>query len=494
MNVSGDRGRLFRAMASAGLVAASLSSCATPSPIRAEVPGGERADARQALLISSSDSLVGDPVPAQWWSLFHDPTLTALQRRALDQNLDLQSAAARVEAAAARSGLVRAGRLPGLAAEASYTRGSLSEQSPMVALGAPSTPTNNWTAGYRATWELDLWRHQRNLENAAILRVEGGGWQREAIATSLSADIAQAYLQLRGTQAKQLLSKRNESIAQDLVKLTQSRFDNGVATSFEVHAAASALEDVRASMVSLDRTQLDLMNALALLLADTPRALDAQLSAAPFPILPQKISVGIPSQVALARPDIKRADAELRAALADVAAAKADFYPRVTLGADAGIEAFNFDDLGRSGSTGFSVGPSFHIPIFQGGRLTSNLRLTEARHREAAIEYRKAVLTAWHEVDDALTNYTHELRRNDHLARSQESGEKALGVARRSFQAGNADMITVLDAQRTAVANDLRLADSNTECALAVVALYRSLGGGWDDTMSTAPSDTGSAP
>jgi outer membrane protein TolC len=200
----------------------------------------------------------------------------------------------------------------------------------------------------------------------------------------------------------------------------------------------------------------------------------------PLPSLPASIPVGIPSELAHRRPDILRAEAQLHAAVAAIGIAKADFYPRIGLRGRAGAEAFEVDDLASWDSRFFSVGLTVHLPIFQGGRLVQRLALGEARQRQAALAYRQTVLRAWHEVDNALDALAARQEQYAELLVSYEQNRQALQVAERGYQEGAADYLSVLTAQRNLLASQTSLNASATGATLALVQLYKSLGGGWD--------------
>ena len=210
-----------------------------------------------------------------------------------------------------------------------------------------------------------------------------------------------------------------------------------------------------------------------------PRELDARLGTAALPAMPARLPIGVSSELARMRPDIQQADARLRAAVADIGAAKADFYPRVGLTGGFGYQAFDASDLGSWSTRRYAVGPTLYLPIFQGGRLQSNLALSEARHRQAGIAYQQTVLRAWHEVDDALRAYTIERQRHAQLEIAQSENQTALDVVQRAYQQGTADFTSVLVARRSLLLSQAELTQSTTAAALSVVSLYRALGGGW---------------
>ncbi|NUT87618.1 efflux transporter outer membrane subunit [Pseudomonas corrugata] len=430
-----------------------------------------------ANVASTSDAAV----PSQWWRLFNDAVLTQLQSRAQAGNLDLQMASERIEQSRAQLGITASQLQPNVGAYASYTREANSENGKFAALGAPTDATNFWQLGFDASWEIDLWGRARRAREGAAAALEASVYDREAARVALSAEVARTYLQLRGTQAQLDIARQNLAVAERTLGLAESRERNGVATHFETATARAQLATIKALLPELSQRRNAQMNALALLLGEQPRTLDAQLGPAmPLPSLPTRIPVGVSSELARRRPDILRAEARLHAATAAIGVAKADFYPRIGLKGRIGVEAFDSGDLLSWDSRTFSIGPTVYLPIFQGGRLTQRLTLNESRQKSAALAYRKTVLRAWHEVDNALDAWAAQQRQHDELQMSFEQNRQALHAAERGYQQGAADYLSVLTAQLNVLASQTRLNASTTDATLTVVNLYKSLGGGWD--------------
>jgi NodT family efflux transporter outer membrane factor (OMF) lipoprotein len=420
-------------------------------------------------------------VPSQWWLLFNDATLARLQSRAQAGNLDLQMASERIEQSRAQLGITSSQLQPNVGAYASYTREALSENGKFAALGAPTDATNFWQLGFDASWEIDLWGRARRAREVAAASLEATVYDREAARVALSAEVARTYLQLRGTQAQLDIARQNLAVAERTLGLAESRERNGVATHFETATARAQLATIKALLPELSQRRNAQMNALALQLGEQPRALDAQLGPAmPLPSLPTRIPVGVSSELARRRPDILRAEARLHAATAAIGVAKADFYPRIGLKGRLGVEAFDSGDLSSWDSRTFSIGPTVYLPIFQGGRLTQRLELNESRQKSAALAYRKTVLRAWHEVDNALDAWAAQQRQHDELQMAFEQNQQALHAAERGYQQGAADYLSVLTAQLNVLASQTRLNASTTGATLTVVNLYKALGGGWD--------------
>ncbi|WP_312974780.1 efflux transporter outer membrane subunit [Stutzerimonas nitrititolerans] len=455
-----------------------LSGCINmPSVQLPSFDTGAALQSREALL-AGQPALSGSRAPADWWQLFNDSTLSSLESE-LNLNLDLQSALLRIEESRAQLGLVDAPRRPTLSASSGYSRSAISENSPTHRLGAPTEGQDMWSLGLQANWELDLWGHLRHLSEAAQAELKAAYYGRHALEVSVAADVARNYLLLRGVQAQTSLIEQNLQVARDLVRMADSRERNGIATRFDAAAARADVAGLKARLVQLNHQGDALMNALALLLGKPPRELDERLARASLPLMPSRLPIGVPSELARQRPDILQAEARLQAAVENIGAAKADFYPRISLTGGLGVQAFDLSDLGSWGSRNYSVGPTIYLPIFEGGRLRSQLALSKAHQRQAAVAYQQTVLRAWHEVDDALGTYASELKRHEQLELAVEQNEIALRVAQRSYQQGSESFTSVLVARRNLLASQGALSDCATASALAVVSLYRALGGGW---------------
>lgn len=428
-------------------------------------------------------------VPAAWWTLFDDALLSSLQGRAASRNLDIQAASARVEQSRAQLGIAGAALLPSVGVAAGYSRAGVSENGVLARLGASSRPYELWQGDFQASWELDLWGHARRLRESAAASAEASLYGREAVRVAVAAEVARNYLLLRGRQTQLDIIRQHLEIARHALRIAESRERNGVATRFDTAAARARLATTEAMAPQVAHQRDAAMNALALLLGEPPRALDAELGPAlPVPEMPRQIPVGLPSQLAQRRPDILQAQARLQAATADIGAAQADFYPRISLGGSLGLQALDASDMGNWSSRQFSVGPTLYLPIFQGGRLRQTLALTEARAQAAAIDYQQTVLNAWHEVDGALGAYAAEVQRHAQLRTAWEQNRLALEVSQRSYREGTADYLSVLVAQRNLLESQSALADGATGTGLALVGLYKALAGGWDPAALGASS------
>jgi NodT family efflux transporter outer membrane factor (OMF) lipoprotein len=488
--------KLYRLLAAA--ILAAVSGCAVGPDFHR--PDGDL----QQVVLQAKDAaptatgVTADPVPQAWWTLFKDPVLDSLVAQAWDSNLDLQAATARLRQSRAQEGIAGAGLLPQVGSHATYQKQAVSPYGPWGLVGAPAAPHDSFDIGFDASWEIDLWNHQGRIQEGALAQVEASAYDREVVRVSLAAEIARTYLTLRGTQERLDIARQNQDIAQHMVRLAQSRQRNGVATRFDLASALAQSAEVDALVPALRQQQNELMNALALASGEPPRHLDDVLS--PTGRIPEalpQIAVGIPSELARRRPDILKAEARLHAATADIGAAEADFYPRISLIGSLGLLSFKEADLGKWSARQFSVGPSVYLPIFEGGRLKQTLELTKAREQAAAIDYRKTVLQAWHEIDNALNARLSTQQRHDALAVAYKQSSEALDAARQSYLNGATDYVSVLVAQHNVLSSQLELSESSTAAAVSMVTLYKALGGGWDPKVlaaTTARDPSATAP
>jgi len=460
---------------------ASLAGC-TVGPDFAAPENG----LKEAVLTPRADYASVSPtsvseVPSQWWKLFNDPILSELESKAQSANLDLQAATTRIEQSRAQLGITSSQLLPSVGANASYSREAISEQGIFALLGAPTSPDNFRQIGFDTHWEMDFWGRVRRAREGATATLEATVYDREAVRLAVAAEVARTYLQLRGTQAQLDIAAQNKEIAAHALKLTESRARNGVATRFENSSARAQLATINAMIPELTQRRNTLMNALALLLGERPRALDQQLrQTMPLPSLPTEVPVGVSSELAHGRPDILRAEAQLHAATAAIGVAKANFYPNISLNGRIGVEAFESGDLSSWDSRYFSIGPTVYLPLFQGGQLVQRLALNEARQKAAALVYRQTVLQAWHEVDNALDAWAAQQRQHAELQVAFAQNKEALQVAERGYREGAADYLSVLTAQRNLLASQTSLNTSATNATLTLVNLYKALGGGWN--------------
>jgi NodT family efflux transporter outer membrane factor (OMF) lipoprotein len=449
-----------------------------------------------------------------WWALLGDPELVALESRLATDNLDVQAASARLLQSRAGMRIAGADQYPMLSGAASYNREQASPNGIVSLLGvtpagvqpqsaggnsafgvssmpgATGSPAYNlWQYGFDASWELDLWGRVRRGVEAANAAMQASVEDRRAILVSAQAELARDYIELRATQTLLSITQNNLKLARDTVKLTRLQLTEGVTTNLDVANASAQVASIEARLPPLEARRDALINALSLLLGEGPGALGKALAdASAIPSLPAQAPIGFPSELVRRRPDIRRAEAQLHSATAEIGVAKADFYPQITLTGSLGSQSLQLSSLGDWASHQFVFGPSISLPIFQGGRLKGTLELRKAQQQEAAIVFQRTVLQAWHEVDDALSAYDAEQRRRDRLKEVVQQDQVALAVAQQRYREGAIDFLNVLTVQRDLLNAESDLAQSRATAAVNLVTLYKALGGGWETAFPEVPT------
>lgn len=455
-------------------LASGLAACAQPD--RFQPPLTATPDTHLAHEPALSTAIM----PAKWWQQLHDPQLDALMEQAMQDNIDLQLAATRVAASRAQAGLVEAASQPQLGMQAGYSRNANSAHSPIVRLGASTRAYDLWQVGLQSSWELDLWGHLRQQQNAARASAQASAYGAEATRVAVLANVAQHYLLLRHGQRAASLNHQQWQLASQQRALLASRERNGLLGKAAVERADAALAQLQARQENLERQNSALLNALALLLGQPPGSLEQQLGqASALPLPSDTLPTGLPSTLARQRPDILQAEAELHAAVAGVAAAEADFYPRLSLSGHLESLAFNGHDLGMWNARQFSFGPALYLPLFNGGRLRQSLALSQVQQQQAAIHYRQTVLNAWHEVDDAAQAWhsAQAVLIQSTLALQQYGSNSH--HARRAYEAGSSSKLEWLEARSAELERQLAVDDARAAVSQSMVALYRALGGNW---------------
>ena len=437
----------------------------------------------------------------EWWSSFRDPELNSLVERAADRNLDLKLALERVQEARAARGIARSGYFPSVDAGVSATRlrGGIS-QGVIRAVPSSADPdarpslispfeTNSFQGNLSASWEIDVFGGIRRGVEAAAADAAAAEENRRDVLVILLGDVGRVYAQLRGFQRRLEIANKNIKTQQDTLDLTAARAQAGLASELDVSRAAAQLESTKAVVPNL-LSGIDVsVHRLSVLLAEEPGALRSELEkTSPIPSVGPDVEVGLPSGLLQRRPDIRRAEAQLAAATARVGEAKADLFPRFLLTGTAGRQATQLSDLTLGLGNFFSFGPGISVPLFNGGRIRSNIAVQASRQRAALIGYRSAILNALEEVQNALVNYSDEQERRDRLDQAVRQSQLAVDLAAEQYQAGLVDFLSVLEAQRALYANEDQLVQSQTSVTTNLVTLYRALGGGWSAGSVVSPN------
>lgn len=433
---------------------------------------------------------------AAWWRTFNDPLLTRLVERARAASPELKIAVLRVQQSRAQRGIVAGGRWPSFTARASGQRQRLSEYGSSTrlidAIGAPGGQRDAiidvlaeehsvYQAGFDAAWELDLWGRVRRSVEAADASLRASEEDLHDAQTSLASEVVRAYLEWRGIQEQLRIARSDIQSSEGALELATYRADGGLVSQQDVISRRAQLADVRAQIPQLEQAERRTMNAIELLLGEQPGRLRAELAGSQAgPVPPSSVDIGVPSEVARRRPDIRRAEAQLHATTAQIGVAIADLYPRITLTGGFLAEALQVGDLAEWGARQWTIGPSLQLPIFDGGRRRATIELRQLQQQEAAVNYQRTVLRAWHEIDDALSSFAAEQRRNQELATAVAAARESYELAQLRYERGLTNNLIALDAQRTLLQTQRAYSESTTAISLQLVALYKALGGGWD--------------
>jgi NodT family efflux transporter outer membrane factor (OMF) lipoprotein len=414
-----------------------------------------------------------------WWTIFNDPTLNGLMDRAVRANHDLRIAVARVDEARAQLGVVIGYLFPQVDARADYSKRRVSPNAQPFNIN--QIYQSRYSLGFDASWELDLFGLARRQLEATAADLEAWNENRRAVMVSLMGEVAANYVSLRGNQLQLAVLRENVATAKGTVELTQARLAAGVATTLDVSRAEALHASAEASLPQVEAALKQTVHRLSVLLGLAPEALAAELEReAPIPAAPDRVVVGLPSQLLLRRPDVRRAERRLASATASIGVAVAELYPRVSLTGAFGLDSLGSSDLFSWKSRAWSLGPSIRWPIFAGGRLKAQVAVEDARTAQALAEYEKTVLVALEDVENALVAYLREGQRRKLLETAVAADRKSVELADDLYRKGLTSFIDVLDAQRALYLAQSELARSQAQVTLDLVALYKALGGGWE--------------
>ncbi|MFT3904790.1 MAG: efflux transporter outer membrane subunit [Steroidobacteraceae bacterium] len=488
------------------LLAMVLAGCAAgpdfvkPTPAAPDDWNGWRSG--DASLRSSPEA--ARALPAQWWQAFNDETLDALEQRATTASPDLRTAALHFAQARAQRTTVAAQRGPQLDASASATRQRQSENGAATRvyseLGSSSSlfdtsslidllsqPYTLYQAGFDASWEFDLWGRVRRSVEAADANVEQQAALLELARLSLASEVARNYFELRTAQRQISLMRQDVAALEERARLLQARVEGGVLDHTDLQRQRAELAALKAQLPPLLAQEAACANQIALLLGEHPGALQAELApqdAVASTALPD-LALGLPSAIALRRPDIRAAEARLHSATASIGIARAELYPSIRLGGKFGYESYLSGNFSDWGSRTWSVGPSLSLPIFDHGRRTATVHLRELQQQEVAVNYQQTVLKAWQEIDDALSAYTAEQQQARELQNRSDAASDAYALAQARYDGGITDFTAVLDAQRSDLQARRDLVASEGRLNTRYVTVNKAIG--------NAPLDTASA-
>ena len=419
-----------------------------------------------------------------FWKSFNDTTLNELIEDALRANHDIRIAITHLREARAIHGETRLDFAPTVTAGADHVEARGSERQTFA--GA-TRDQDYYQASFDAFWELDFFgRVRRNNEAAAALvqAAEAGVYDTQV---SVTAETARSYFELRGSQQRLEVARRNAANQGESLRITQARLDAGRGTQLDVSRAQAQLSATLATIPDLEAAVTRATLRLGVLTGRSPDALLTRLNKSQaLPALPATYSIGTPESLLRRRPDIRMAERQLAASTAAIGVAVADLFPRISFVGSWGFDAVSSGDLGHGASESYAFGPSIQWAAFNLGRVNQRIRQREAATDGALARYEQTVLRALEETDASLTDYAKARIKQQHLQSSASASAQAAQLARARFDSGVADFLTVLDAERTMLEAEDRLAQSETQTATALLAMYKALGGGFRPLPSEA--------
>lgn len=422
------------------------------------------------------DEAAQDEPAAEFWRGFQDEQLDALVARALKANADLRIASANLRETRALARFADAQFLPSVDVVAGAGRARARNSA-----GKPQTD-NTYSVGFDVNWEADLFGRLGDASRAAgadVLASEAG---LQFVHLSVSAEVARTYFELRGLQERLRVAYASLETQRAVLELVEARLEAGRGTAFDAERARVLVQFTAASVPALEAALLRARYRLSRLCGEPPTAFDAELSA-PKP-LPGLKSVGLggigsPESLLRRRPDILAAEQQAAAAAARVGVARAELFPRITLGGTIGLNALTPGTLGDGASYAYSLGAQMVWNLLDFGRIRAQIAAADARGNAAMLVYERTVLTALEETEGALATYTRSQRQAEHLYDAARAAENAALVARERFTVGVSDFLSVLDAEREMLSARDQLAQAQTAAATSLVGVYKALGGGW---------------
>lgn len=467
--------RLARSLAVLALVASSAGCILTkdiPDPAL-EIPDGYKA----ARLSTAKDA----PPTLDWWRGFRSRELTGLMEEAQTVNLDIAAATARFKQADAQARIAGAALLPSLSGtgQEAYSRTSGSSSSGLTIGGREVV---NYSASFSASYELDFWGKNRDAAQAAEETASATRFDRDVVALTTLTTVANAYFQVLAAQDRLRTAQRNIASADRILNAIKDRLRAGTGNDLDVAQQESVLANQRAQVPPLRQTLDQNINALATLVSRPPEAVRV-IGGSLNNIASPRVTPGLPSELLTQRPDIRRQESQLASATANIGSARAQFFPSIQLTGQGGYQSSALSALFQPQAAFFSMVGSLTQPIFDGGRILGNFELTKARQDELLQIYRKTVVQAFADVDNALMSIRQTTERLRLQRQVVAASRRAFELSEQQLRAGTADIVTVLNTQTTLFQAEDLLWQAQLARLLAIVSLYQALGGGWEPRM-----------
>lgn len=462
------------------VIALALSACVTgPDYVRPELPAPERNVRADAVLITDAEA------EAEFWRRLGDPLLTRLVDEALSANHDLRVALARYDQARALLRQTSFDRLPTVTARADASDRRLSADQ---AAGVPGAVRDieSYEARIDAIWELDFFGRVRRGVQAQRAETGAGAADLATAQVSVVAELVRSYFELRGLQEQLRVARGNADNQRGSLNVVTDRLNAGRGTEFDTARARAQLQSTLSRIPVLEAEIAASAHRIAVLTGRDPAALVAELEAPlPPPALPAQVAVGAPGELLRRRPDVIAAERRLAAATARIGIASADLFPRFTLGGLIGTQAMTTGALFEGDSETRLIALGIDWTFLDVGRVRARIAAADADAAGNLARYEQTILLAREETENALVRYVRAQRERAHLDDAAAAGAEAARFARLRFDGGVADFLQVLDAERSLLETEDRLAQSQTRAAVNLVALYKALAGGWPERLPT---------
>jgi len=471
--------KFIKTLATATLLLATAGCAVGPNYKRplVEVPSNFRAEPASSSTPEAATTTLGDE---QWVEIFEDATLQRLVQEALQNNLDLRTAAQRVLEAQAQVGITRSQQLPSVNGGASYS--ALQIPSSLAGKNSDGSSANSFFNGgglsASAAWNLDFWGLYRRQTEAARAELLATKWAQRATRSALVEGVALAYFEMRSLDAQLEITQSTIKARKESLQLTLALEQHGAASLADVRQAEELLHVAQANLPELRLQIAGQENMLSVLLGHNPGTIERGLSVEKQPH-PEQIPVGIPSQLLERRPDIQQAEAKLIAGNARIGVAKAQFFPNISLTSFGGSVSSQLNSVFDAKNSYWYASTSLTQPIFSGGRIRNNYRLSVAQQQEMILAYRNTILNALKDVSNSLVAYQETRGRRVELAAQVDSAADAVRLARLRYSGGNTSYLEVLTTDTDLYSAQLLLAQAQQQEAFSVVQLYVALGGGW---------------
>ena len=477
--------RSWRMVATLGttLLAAAMAAGCAATTASLSNPGIAMPEGWQGTSAVAGVTTVAHPEDlSTWWLRLGDETLSGLITRALDANLDLQSARSRLRQARAQRSLAGKDYLPDVSGSVSASTSSASGE------GATGSDRNLYSAGFDASWEPDVFGSTRNAVRAAQAELEATQASLEDTRVSLVAEVALDYVNLRAAQARRQIAEDNLRQQSETLDLTSWRAQAGLVSDVDVQQARANVEQTRAQLPLLETSIAESEHSLAILVGEAPAALHDMLAQpGPIPAVPASVVVGIPADTVRQRPDVRAAERRVAAEAARLGQAKAALFPSLRLSGSLGIQGLTLGGLTSAETVTRSFLAGLTAPLFDRGRLHRQIDIQSETQQQALLSYKSAVLGALQEVENALVSLGNDERRRGSLAEAADAARSAAQLARDQYTAGLTSYQTVLDTERTVLSVEDNLTSSQAQCTSDLIRLYKAVGGGWTPT----PTDAG---